>query len=88
MNRRDFFKFLPVMPMVVAGDAIAMAHEGNEPNIEAIRLVLHGNKRKDGEMMRLSHHEEDILRSASLSVGEDGHLWVKTNNKWQRVVTE
>ena len=97
MNRRDFFKFLPVAPMVLASEAIAMANEGNEPENEAVKLVLHGTKRRDGEMMRLGTnmmnlqmpYETDYKKSVALSIGNDGHLWVKTaEDKWKRVVTE
>lgn len=97
MNRRDFFKFLPVAPIALPMTAVAMANEGNEPVDEAIKLVLHGTKKRDGEMMRLGNntmnlqmpHETDPTKSVALSIGNDGHLWIKSaEDKWKRVVTE
>ena len=99
MNKRDFFKFLGLAPVIIPAVAIAKASEGDEPAQEAVKIVLYGSKKREVPSMSLSNGpfrggsftmpEYDTSKSAALSVGNDGHLWIKTNNgKWKRVVTE
>lgn len=98
MNKRDFFKFLAVAPAVLPAAAIAKAREGDEPISESVKLVLHGIKKRDGEMMRLtsggsisigSMPIQDPEKQVGMAVGNDGHLWLKTKSgEWRRVVTE
>ena len=99
MNKRDFFKFLALSPLVVPAAAIARAREGDEPTQEAVKIVLYGSKKREVPSMSLSNgpfkggtftmQESDPSKSVALSVGEDGHFWIKTNKgEWKRVVTE
>jgi hypothetical protein len=40
-----------------------------------------------GMEVEADQHFDEETRVA-MSVGKDGHLWLKINNKWKRIVTE
>jgi hypothetical protein len=107
MNRRDFFKFLPVAPLVIVSDVKAMAHADDAPDTMVNTLTLQNYKKinpknvrdvwaqrdkyfSDFPLQGRPQFAEKTMVQASLSVGSDGHLWIKPNNngKWKRVVTE
>lgn len=92
MNRRKFFSFLPIAPaaMMVEGakaEAESMAPEGN-----GISITLQGQKNPkpiEGPGYRFMQSDPDPDRRLTMSVGQDGRLWLKTNDgQWQRVMVE
>jgi hypothetical protein len=94
MNRRGLFGAFALSPFI-AINAIAKERPTGEPDSEQTRLVIHGIKKPDPSVERsgsifVSHNEYyDPNKQVSMSVGEDGHLWIKTSDgQWKRVVTE
>lgn len=76
MDRRAFFSFLPLAP-VIAGAAIA--EESNR------------DLKPTGSVPTLSLHQKNNWggNKVDLSVGKDGNLWLRTSdNDWKRIVTE
>lgn len=97
MNRRDFFKFLPVAPIALPMTAVAMAREGDEPSEGDVNISIHGSRppRKIETHyphiggMNFNLRENDPDRIVTMSVGKDGQFWIKTSKDgWKRVVTE
>ena len=106
MNRRDFFKFLPLAPLAFVSEAKAMAHADDAPDTMVNTLTLQNHKRikpqdipdtmergkyfSDFTIRGQPEFAEKTMVQASISVGADGHLWIKPNNsqKWKRIVTE
>lgn len=79
MNRRDFFKFLPVAPIALPMTAVAMAREGDEPERNLLTLQM----QKD--LWRVSSEDPQV----HMSIGKDGGLWIRKDKEdWKRVVTE
>jgi len=98
MNKRNFFKFLAISPVAVPMTAVAMAREGDEPHQGELSITLQGSKPPRKVETKYPHigglnfnlHEMDPNIKVSLSVGQDGHLWLRAGNeeKWKRVVAE
>ena len=103
MNRRDFFKFLPLAPLVVVSEAKAMAHADDAPDTTINTFLLSNHKKVNPEDIpawpNISHNTyfgapngEVAMKThvtAAIAVGNDGCLWTKSQNgKWKRVVTE
>ena len=96
MNRRDFFAFLPVAPIVAMNSVEAEA----KPNISAgaprpgeFNITIQGSQRPkpiaSNSIGGFYMNENDPNRGVSMAVGEDGKLWLKSiNGEWKRVVTE
>ncbi len=73
MNRREIFAFLPLAPALV-GAAIVSESQADEKPVDPRQATLRLN---------VGHG------SVSMSVGQDGNLWVKSKGgDWKRVVTE
>ena len=99
MNRRGLFGVFALSPFV-AINAIAKERPTGEPDTEQPRLVLSGTEKSDpsepSERMRITsdgffvqNYKHDPHKQVSMSVGEDGNLWIKTAyGQWKRVVTE
>jgi hypothetical protein len=96
MNRRSLFGALALSPLMAVA-AFAKEEVSGEPLNNSVNLTLHGVKKPDGEMMRLSNGpimfntlpQYDPEKQVSLAVGDDGNLWLKRKNgEWKRVVTE
>ena len=98
MNRRSFFKFLPIAPVaLVAEGARANISEG-APIPEACQIVLQGNKKAKpahyhsevaGSISFIMPATSDPTKNLSMAVGDDGYLWLKrVNSEWKRAVTE
>ena len=93
MNRRGLFGAFALSPFI-AINAIAKERPTGEPDSEQTRLVINGTMKSDrsverGRSIFVQHHEYDPNKQVSMSVGEDGHLWIKTSDgQWKRVVTE
>jgi hypothetical protein len=90
MNRRSFFKFLPVAPVVmIAEGARAATADQAPPNKFIPTLQLIAYHKPVHQPGWFSNPVPDMNRAVSMSVGEDGKLWVRSKNKeWRRVVTE
>ena len=93
MNRRGLFGVFALSPFV-AINAIAKERPTGEPDTEHPRLVINGTKKSDpsaerGRSIFVQNYKYDPHKHVSMSVGEDGHLWIKTAyGQWKRVVTE
>ena len=93
MNRRGLFGVFALSPFI-AINAIAKERPTGEPDSEQTRLVISGTKKSDpsaerGRSIFVPNHKYDPSKQVSMSVGEDGHLWIKTAyGQWKRVVTE
>ena len=93
MNRRGLFGAFALSPFI-AINAIAKERPTGEPDSEQTRLVINGTKKSDPSAERrgsffVPHHEYDPNKQVTMSVGEDGHLWIKTSHgQWKRIVTE
>lgn len=103
MNRRSFFKFLPVAPVVLAAEGARAATVDQAPIGGTSNIVLHAAKwvkplncsanltsREDSLTFRSLHVPQyDPDKQVSMAVGQDGNLWIKSkNDEWKRVVTE
>lgn len=102
MNRRSLFGAIALSPFIAA-QVVAKEYSSAEdaPPEKGCNLTLMGTKnRKDSSLMYLSEGapsqfisvdmpQSDPDRAVTLSVGNDGRLWIKSvGGKWQRVVTE
>jgi hypothetical protein len=95
MNRRSFFKFLPIAPIALIAEGARAVTMDEAPNDQSVTLSLHASAREDGTCMNLDKNyntfatKVDYDRVVSMAVGEDGRLWIKSkNDEWRRVVTE
>lgn len=90
MNRRSFFKFLPVVPVALVAEG-ARACSDDAPTGGGF-LTLNGYEEEH-------HHEStdisfilpklDPNRQISMAVGKDGNLWLKNSkSEWKKVVVE
>lgn len=93
MNRRKFFSFLPIAPAALMVEG-AQAEEVNlAPTDKTIKISMMASKHvpqpKNGLYSLHNKYVSDPSKQVSLSVGEDGNLWIKSNdNPWKRVATE
>lgn len=96
MNRRSFFKFLPIAPVALVAEGARAATSDEAPLDDGVKLVLHASKKSDGTCLNLhaggslsSRMMTDFTTSVTMSAGNDGHLWIKSKDGvWKRVVTE
>jgi hypothetical protein len=96
MNRRSLFGAIALSPLM-AVSAFSKEEVTGQPLSESVNLTLHGAKKPDGEMMRLSNGpfvsfnmpQNDPDKAVSMAVGDDGNLWLKRKDGgWKRVATE
>ena len=93
MNRRKFFSFLPLAPAAMMVEGAKAETESMAPNENSgISITLQGSKPRkkvSNQFLKYYSQEIDPDRKVSLSVGQDGRLWLKTNDgQWQRVMVE
>ena len=96
MNRRNFFAFLPLAPIVAVGSVEAQAKPDNSagaPRDDEFRLSLQANKKSkpinNGFINGFQMNETDLNRQVTMAVGEDGNLWIKSlKGQWKKVATE
>ena len=95
MNRRSFFKFLPLAPVALAAEGVRMASAHEAPPDNGVNLTLMGTIKDKypnrNNLMYLSHGEPqtDPEKSVSMAVGEDGNMWLRSKGgEWKRIVTE
>jgi hypothetical protein len=91
MNRRSFFKFLPVVPVALVAEGARACSVDDAPTGGGF-LTLNGYEEEH-------HHEStnisfilpkpDPNRQVSMAVGKDGNLWLKkSKSEWKKVVVE
>jgi hypothetical protein len=91
MNRRSFFKFLPIAPVALAAEGAQACNADYAPPKGQVHITLQGSKPSNRSPTSLGFgiNEPDLTRQVSMGVGEDGNLWLKTaKGEWKRVVTE
>jgi hypothetical protein len=89
MNRRSFFKFLPVAPVVliIEGARAATVDQAPDHNIMTLTPLKKSDYKPDS--LRYWMSENDMSRELNISVGQDGKLWIRSKNDvWKRVLTE
>ena len=89
VNRRKMFGDIASSPVIASGIVLAHANEDLEPEHNIIQLQAQRQRHMSSfnNTLTLSGFEGygPIL---GISVGRDGNMWVKVDNKWKRVVTE
>lgn len=89
MNRRSFFKFLPVAPVALAAEGARAVTVDEAPADPVVSLMLTAQKKRNQSSQVFFMSEPDLTRQVSMSVGQDGRLWLKSKDDvWKRVVTE
>jgi hypothetical protein len=91
MNRRSFFKFLPIAPVALVADGARAASSIDAPAKGQAHITLQGSKPSNRSPTSLGFgiNEPDLTRQVSMGVGEDGNLWLKTaKGEWKRVMTD
>ena len=89
MNRRSLFGVLAASPVIVTSTVIAHANESLEP--ESTILTLQAQRMRENNFSNGSMFlsmTECVGPQLGISVGKDGSMWVKVDQKWKRVVTE
>ena len=100
MDRRAFFSFLPLAPVLAAAAVVTESQAGEKPadnNANTLRLM--GMKKRTNQpydnrkaMMFLGETPRYIVDEnthVTMAVGRDGNLWLKSaEGDWKRVVTE
>lgn len=89
VNRRSLFGVLAASPVIVGSTIIAHANESLEPESTIIQLQAQRIRQSSslGNTLTISGFESHGPQ-LGISVGKDGNMWVKVNQKWKRVVTE
>ena len=82
MDRRSFFSFLPMVPVVVGAAIVSESSKGDTPEDNYNTLTLRAMKRNkinpmDTPIRFLNQWEQDESRSVTFGVGRDGNLWIK-----------
>lgn len=98
MDRRSFFGFLPIAPVIVGAAVISESQANEKPadnNANTLRLM--GMKKNNqpynnpNAIMYLGNPScvVDDTTHVTMAVGRDGNLWLKSaEGDWKRVVTE
>jgi hypothetical protein len=82
-NRRKLFGFAAAAPVAVIGVGAQKAQANNAPS-NAIMTLEQGNP--NYRMLLHGGSDKEIDKhKVSLSIGKDGHLWLKVNGEWKRV---
>ena len=88
MNRRSFFKFLPVAPLALVTEGARAVSADGQPDA-SVHLQLNAYKKIENRPGVFNIRQPDVTRSVFMSVGQDGNLWLKTaKSEWKKVVTE
>jgi len=91
MNRRSFFKFMPIAPAALMVEGAQAAAVCDRPRDGECHITLQGSKEEKRHPTSLGFAlpTPDPHKQVSMAVGQDGNLWLKTKNgQWKRVVTE
>ena len=100
MNRRDFFAFLPVAPIVAMNSVEVEAKpdiSAGAPRPGEFNITIQGSLKPKPIASNIASNsiggfyfnENDPNRGISMAVGEDGGLWIRSlKGQWKKVVTE
>ena len=105
MNRRGLFRVFALSPFVAINAIAKERPTGEPDTEQPRLVLSGTEKSEPTERMRITsdgfvvnyrppsifaqNYKHDPHKQVSMSVGEDGHLWIKTaHGQWKRVVTE
>jgi len=84
---RDPFTFAPKYPKW--GEYLITKEQMENKGILTVGQFPVNNKLTVGKGMEVeADHNFDSETRVAMSVGKDGHLWLKINDEWKRIVTE
>ena len=84
---RDPFTFAPKYPKW--GEYLITKEQMENKGVLTVGQFPVNNKLTIGKGMEVeADHNFDTETRVAMSVGKDGHLWLKINNEWKRIVTE
>ncbi len=99
INRRKMFGFAAIMPLAAVGvtannaptqAATSTKDDTNAPDVTSIVLQnQQRNKVQSNDPYSISFMSyQSAGPQLGVSVGKDGHMWLKINNEWKRVQVE
>jgi len=94
MNRRSFFKILPVAPVVLMAEGAKAVTSEHAPTDDSCRIMINASKKElprgPNTAILGATTRIDPTRSATLSVGADGNLWLKnsSDDTWRKIMVE
>lgn len=93
INRRKLFGFIAAAPATAASAVVATANEDLEPDSNILTLQRSEIVNQTPHMGEDGQHYftgsfKQSGPKLHISVGKDGHMWLKINEKWKRVVSE
>jgi hypothetical protein len=84
---RDPFMFAPKYPMW--GEYLITKEQMENKSVLTVGQFPVNNKLVIGKGMEVEADQHfDSETRVAMSVGKDGHLWLKINQEWKRIVTE
>jgi len=100
INRRKMFGFAAIMPLAAVGvtannaptqAATSTKNDANAPDVTSIVLQNQQQKKVQSNdpyntISFMSY--ESVGPQLGVSVGKDGHMWLKINDEWKRVKVE
>jgi hypothetical protein len=93
INRRKLFGFIAAAPATAASAVVANANKDLEPDSNILTLqrsdIVNTTPyvSEDGQQYFTGTYRQSGPK-LHISVGKDGHMWLKINEKWKRVVSE
>jgi hypothetical protein len=89
MNRRSFFKFLPIAPVALIAEGARASTADQAPNKSISPLQLIAYHEPVHQPGSFTNPVPDMSRVVSMSIGQDGELWIKSKNDnfWKKVLT-
>ena len=97
ISRRKMFGFAAIAPMAAVGisannsPAVAST-KSNDANPDTTIMVLQAQRmkqhRSDNPYTISVTSFENYGPQLGISVGKDGHMWLKINDEWKRVIVE
>ena len=95
MNRRSFFKFLPIAPVALVADGAHAVSSADAPHEGEYSIAITGSLKNKYQTtpgigsISYNYPITDHNKMVSMSVGQDGNLWLKSKNgEWKRVMTD
>jgi len=93
MNRRSFCKFLPAAPVVLMAEGARAASE-YAPTDDSMSIKINASKKElprgpNTAILGVTT-QVDPTKSATLSVGSDGNMWLKnsSDDTWRKIMVE
>jgi len=93
MNRRSFFKILPAAPVVLVAEGARAVTSEHAPTDDSFSIKINASKNdrpRGPNTAILGIRTVDPTRSATLSVGADGNMWLKnsSDDTWRKIMVE